>query len=134
MKKLIFTLSLAVLPLFSCSSSDNDEENNTQTVVNNNKINPPSWIIGKWNSNNGVPSFYTFTSNDIVLSLGGYSQSYKYIADNGGYSQTSNDTQFTFTIGGAVNGGISHTYTFNKLSATKMNVSDGNSISEFIKE
>ena len=46
------------------------------------------------------------------MSMGGYSQSYKYIADNGGYSQTSSDTEFTFTL---ANGGVSQTFKFKKL-------------------
>lgn len=124
---------MATLPLLSCSSSSDDDVANP---ANNNKINPPTWIKGKWTSYLGGTAYqsYTFTNNDITMTMGGYSQSYKYIADNGGYSQTSSDTQFTFTLGGAINGGISSTFKFNKVNATKLNFDNGNSITEFIKE
>ncbi|MDC8104770.1 hypothetical protein MTQ00_09475 [Chryseobacterium sp. B21-037] len=133
MKKLLFTLSLAVLPLFSCSSSDNDEQTTNPTTINNSKINPPSWIMGKWTSYLGGTAYqsYTFSNGDIVMSMSGYSQSYKYIADNGGYSQTSSDTEFTFTL---ANGGVSQTFKFKKVTATKLNFDNGNGITEFIKE
>lgn len=132
MKKAIFLLAMATLPLISCSSSADDITN----PVNNNNINPPAWIKGKWTSYMGGTAYqsYTFTDNDIIMTMGGYSQSYKYIADNGGYSQTSSDTQFTFTLGGAANGGVSGTYKFNKVTATKLNFDNGTSITEFIKE
>ena len=128
MKKLLLLLVFSIL-LLSCSRNDNDSNTNT----NGNKINPPSWIIGKWTSYLDGTAYqsYTFTSSDIVMSIGGYSQSYKYIADNGGYSQTASDTEFVFTL---TSGGISQTYKFKKLSSTKLNFDNGASITEFTKQ
>ena len=128
MKKLFLLLAFSIL-LLSCSRNDNDSNTNT----NGNKINPPSWIIGKWTSYFDSTAYqsYTFTSSDIVMSIGGYSQSYKYIADNGGYSQTASDTEFVFTL---TSGGISQTYKFKKVSSTKLNFDNGTSITEFTKQ
>ena len=128
MKKLLFLLAFLIL-LLSCSRNESD--NNTST--NGNKINPPSWIIGKWTSYLDGTAYqsFTFSSSDIVMTIGGYSQSYKYIADNGGYSQTSSDNEFVFTL---TSGGISQTYKFKKVSSTKLNFDNGTGITEFTKQ
>ena len=128
MKKLFLLLTFSILML-SCSRSDNESNTNT----NGNKINPPSWIIGKWTSylNGTAYQSFTFTSSDIIMSMGGYSQSYKYVAENGGYSQTVSDTEFVFTL---TSGGISQTYKFKKVSSTKLNFDNGTSITEFTKQ
>jgi hypothetical protein len=128
MKKLFLLLAISLL-LLSCSRNDND----SNTSTNGNKINPPSWIIGKWTSYLDGTAYqsFTFSSSDIIMSMGGYSQSYKYIADNGGYSQTSSDNEFVFTLS---SGGISQTYKFKKVSSTKLNFDNGTSITEFTKQ
>ena len=110
-----YILLLFIFPLFSltsCRSDSNDSLNTTAT-----KITPPSWIIGKWKLDSDTNSFYTFKQGDIIIESMGMSTSLKTTADLGGYSQTSSDTEFTYTL---TMQSYSQTYKFKKITNTQI--------------
>ena len=112
MKYISLLFIFSVFSLTSCRSDRNDSVNTTAT-----KINPPSWIIGKWKLDSDTNSFYTFKQGDIIIESLGMSTSLKTTADLGGYSQTSSDTEFTYTL---TMQSYSQTYKFKKITNTQI--------------
>ena len=112
MKYISLLFIFSVFSLTSCRSDSNDSVNTTAT-----KINPPSWIIGKWKLDSDTNSFYTFKQGDIIIESLGMSTSLKTTADLGGYSQTSSDTEFTYTL---TMQSYSQTYKFKKITNTQI--------------
>lgn len=113
MKKFIltFTLMMFALILQSCRNDDNSNQQ-----ANGSRINPPAWIQGKWYVDNEL--IYTFTSNDIIIHSGGVATNIKPIADLGAYSQTSSDSEFSYTLHQLPN--VTYTYKFRKVSSIKI--------------
>ena len=112
MKKTLLLLIISVFLFISCRADITDNSNQ-----NGNKINPPSWIIGKWKLDSDINSFYTFKQGDIIIESLGMSTSLKTTADLGGYSQTSSDTEFTYTL---TMQSYSQTYKFKKITNTQI--------------
>ena len=112
MKKTLLLLIISVFSFISCRADITDNSNQ-----NGNKINPPSWIIGKWKLDSDTNSFYTFKQGDIIIESLGMSTSLKTTADLGGYSQTSSDAEFTFTL---TMQSYSQTYKFKKITNTQI--------------
>lgn len=112
MKYILLLFIFSVFSLTSCRSDSNDNVNTTAT-----KITPPSWIIGKWKLDSDTNSFYTFKQGDIIIESMGMSTSLKTTADLGGYSQTSSDTEFTYTL---TMQSYSQTYKFKKITNTQI--------------
>ena len=112
MKYISLLFIFSVFSLTSCRSDSNDSVNTTAT-----KINPPSWILGKWRLDSDTNSFYTFKQGDIIIESMGMSTSLKTTADLGGYSQTSSDAEFTFTL---TMQSYSQTYKFKKITNTQI--------------
>ena len=112
MKKLIFFILAISIVLVACR---NDNESDNQT--NSTKINPPNWIKGKWKLPVDYEYYHTFTNNDIIFQSAGMTTNIKLIADLGAYSQTSSDTEFTFTTSMP---SLSQTYKYKKVSSTKI--------------
>lgn len=110
MKKLLLIFTLLFIFIACRQDSENTENYGSST-----RINPPAWIQGKWALDSDY--YYTFTKNDIIIQVGGMTTNIKPIADLGGYSQTSSDTEFSFSF---------HlfnqiqTYRFKKISSTKI--------------
>ena len=112
MKKLIFFILAISIVLVACR---NDNESDNQT--NSTKINPPNWIKGKWKLPVDYEYYHTFTNNDLIFQSAGMTTNIKLIADLGAYSQTSSDTEFTFTTSMP---SLSQTYKYKKVSSTKI--------------
>lgn len=112
MKTKLLTLFLVGLLAVSCRT-DGDSGNSGS----GNKINPPSWIIGKWKQNDYTETVITFSKGDIVIDNGISVAHTKPIADLGGYSQTSSGDTFTFTTQVQ---SLNITYRFKKQTSTKM--------------
>ena len=108
MRNTYFLFILLAFVMFSCRSESNDS-----SISSANKINPPSWIIGKWKLDSDINSFYTFKQGDIIIESMGMTTSLKSTADLGGYSQTSSDTEFTYTLKMQ---NYSQTYKFKKVN------------------
>lgn len=60
MKNLFSILLISVL-LISCSSDDTAQEDTF-----NQKINPPSWLIGQWKYQNSDDLGFTFTNDNMI--------------------------------------------------------------------
>lgn len=118
MKKLLLYIFISVL-LLSCSSSD-DSSNSDK-----NALNPPSWIQGKWTMGTGdAQSVYEFKSNDWCSYMSGVSSCWKSAIESSN-GQTTVDETITDDsyITKLTVGGVTVTYTFIKMSATKIRVS-----------
>jgi hypothetical protein len=78
------------------------------------KFSPPTWIQGTWSDALDVTA-YTFTSDNVTQTIGGYSidLGLAYIAAT--VTETSNDTLYSFTIDQS---GSVATYSFAKTSDT----------------
>ena len=115
--------------LFTSCRNDSNEN-----LANGNKINPPSWIKGTWKLNADYSQYYIFKNDDIIIQTAGMSTNFKTLADLGSYSQTSSDSEFSFSINSS---NVIQTYKFKKISTTKI-VFDfglgGDYIGEFIKQ
>lgn len=129
MKKLISVLFFAVF-IIGCSSSDDSSSSST--------YNPPSWIQGKWGLKangssvvNDIP-MYRFTSNDVCQLIGGSSSScWKDLISQSPsmLSGEDSETSTTYTASLISNGGVTNTFSFQKISATKikwLNTPNGN--------
>ncbi len=116
MKKVYYILVLTILAMLSSCRNENESSDSANT----NKINPPTWIKGKWKSD--YDQYYNFTNNDIIIQFGGITSNIKPIADLGGYSQTSTDSEFTYTLHQL---NITYTYKFKKINSTKILFDDG---------
>jgi len=106
----------------------------SENLANGNKITPPSWIKGTWKLNVDYNQYYIFKNDDIVIQTAGMSTNFKTLADLGANSQTSSDSEFTFSINSS---NVVQTYKFKKISSTKI-VFDfrlgGDYIGELIKQ
>lgn len=116
MKKNIIILIFATI-ILSCSS---DNSNNTKS----NSLNPPSWIKGKWINGTGEgASGYNFSSNDWCHFFSEISTCWRNtITSSQGQltvQETITDNSYItkFTIGGII-----QTYSFIKISNTKIHV------------
>lgn len=99
-------LSILLMLMFSASCTQ-DDDNFTSSEL----INPPQWIQGKWED--GYTSIYfSFTKDNIITQSGGMSISYKEMLTKDTYSQTSSNSDFSFTIKPGY--GISNTYKFRR--------------------
>lgn len=117
MKKLVYLITTILL--FGCSSSDDSSSSSK------NSINPPAWIQGKWAMGSGEEqSGYEFRSNDWCSFMTGISTCWKSAVDksNGQATVEETITDSTYTMRLTV-GGITQTYTFIKMSATKIRAS-----------
>lgn len=111
MKKIyVYLLLGAFLILFSCRS-----ESESDNQSNGSKINPPAWIKGTWKLD--ANQLYIFKDNDIVIQSAGMSTNLKPIADMGAYSQTSSDTEFSYTYYMA---NTTFTTKYKKVNSTKI--------------
>jgi hypothetical protein len=121
--KILLLISIGLLSS-SCRREDSTTNNLTNQTSNPSVINPPSWIKGTWRQGSDKSyTEYIFTNNNItVQSSIGISTSVKPAADVGGYSQTSTDTEFTYTLGTPIS---STTYKFRKIDATKIEMALG---------
>lgn len=116
-----FILLLLIGFLFaSCRSDDNNLTDNNNSNGNSNTINPPAWIKGKWKLQDGYESYYTFTNNDIIIQNAGMTTNLKPVADLGVYSQTSSDTEFTYSMSMSTLNIVTYTYKYKKVSSTKI--------------
>lgn len=111
-KNYVYLLLGVFLILFSCRS-----ESGSDNQSNGSKINPPAWIKGTWKLQADYDQTYTFTNNDIIIKTAGMTTNIKPIADLGAYSQTSSDTEFTFTTSMQ---NLTQTYKFKKVTSTKI--------------
>lgn len=124
MKKLLYLFVLT--SLFSCSNSDDSSDSGK------NSINPPAWIQGKWVMGSGdAQSGYEFKSNDWCSFLSGTSTCWKDAIDKSNgqtkIDETITDNSYIMKL---TVGGITQTYTFLKMSATKIRAST-NGISSY---
>lgn len=109
MKKSIYLFVLFISIFFnSCSRDDTSEIN---------KISPPAWIKGVWVEDFLKQDQFTFTDDDIIITSAGASTSLKPIAEQGNYSQTSSNTEFSYSINFS---STRFTYKFKKVSNTKI--------------
>ena len=118
---IIILLSL----LFTSCRNDSNEN-----LANGNKINPPSWIKGTWKLNADYSQYYIFKNDDIIIQTAGMSTNFKTLADLGSYSQTSSDSEFSFSINSS---NVIQTYKFKKISTTKI-VFDFGLVGDYIGE
>lgn len=114
MKKVVFLFSL--FALLSCSSSDES--------TNNSDFNPPTWIQGTWKYGDSGVGF-KFSSNNIYVLTPPSEQSLQGLVDlarNGGQATSVEETTLNTSYSAKMNfyGGQSTTYTFKKLSDTKI--------------
>jgi hypothetical protein len=117
MKKLLY-IFISIL-LLGCSSSE-DSSNSSK-----NSLNPPTWIQGKWAMGTGdAESGYEFKSNDWCSYMSGFSTCWKGAIESSN-GQTTVDETITDSsyITKLTVGGVTITYTFIKMSATKIRAS-----------
>lgn len=117
MKKLLY-LFLPLL-LLNCSSSDDS------SASSKNSINPPKWIQGKWTMGiEDAETGYEFRSNDWCSFLSTTSTCWKGAIDSSNgqvtIEETISDNSYIMKL---TIGGITQTYTFIKISATKIRAS-----------
>ncbi|MEO6175897.1 MAG: hypothetical protein ABIP27_12170 [Flavobacterium circumlabens] len=112
MKKLLYLF--ASILLLGCSSSD---DNSTDPIKNS--INPPKWIQGLWVGN--AQSSYEFKSNDWCTLFLTTPICWKDSVDKANgqttVTETITDNSYIMKLTG---NGISQTYTFEKISATRI--------------
>lgn len=117
MKKLLYLL-ISIL-FFGCSSDDSKNDSST--------LNPPAWIQGKWAmGEEEEETGYEFKSNDWCSYMPGVSSCWKSAIESS-HGQTT--VEETITDNSYITklkvGGITITYTFTKMSATKIRASSG---------
>lgn len=125
MKKLLYLFTSILL--FNCSSSDDSSSNSGK-----NSINPPTWIQGRWVMGTGnAQSGYEFKSNDWCSFLSNTSTCWKNaIAQSNGKTtvdETITDGSYIMKLTTA---GLTQTYTFIKMSSTKIRAT-GNGITSY---
>lgn len=113
MKYLFFSL-IFLISLTSCSSDDSIGPNSAS-------INPPSWIIGIWNSEYVDIQSFEFTPSDIITIQGGVSISLEeqinFYTSNGqdvSIEETKTDDYYSLTAN--LPAGQSVTYSFDRIS------------------
>jgi len=109
-KYLLFTLVL--ISSFVLNSCNEDE-----IITKVNVINPPQWIQGKWGDGQSTV-YFTFTKDNIILHTGSISTSINETVTNSTYSQTTSNSDFTFTLKPGL--GYSQTYKFHKKDNNTM--------------
>lgn len=112
MKSFKYIIIILLSLLFISCRNDTSEN-----LANGNKITPPSWIKGTWKLNVDYNQYYIFKNDDIVIQTAGMSTNFKTLADLGAYSQTSSDSEFTFSINSS---NVVQTYKFKKISSSKI--------------
>ena len=118
MKKLLY-IFISLL-LLSCSSSED-----SSSGPDKNSLNPPAWIQGKWALGTGdAQSGHEFKSNDWCSYMSSVSICWKSAIEssNGQATVVETITDSSYITKLTV-GGITITYTFIKMSATKIRVS-----------
>lgn len=118
MKKLILT-SLSII-MFSFSPPEIDSTSKKQ-----NKISPPSWIIGTWKLQDGNHTGFRFTKNDFCVITSPTQQKcnrelVKAFNKSGGYTEVNESvTDNSYTIVVTINNLI-ETYSFKKVSSSEI--------------
>ena len=118
MKKFLY-IFISIL-LLGCSSSEDSSSGSDK-----NTLNPPAWIQGKWTMGTGdAQSGYEFKSNDWCSNMSGVSSCWKSAIEssNGQTTVVETITDSSY-IAKLTVGGITITYTFIKMSATKIRAS-----------
>lgn len=117
MKKLLYLF----FPFFLLNCSGSDDSSNS----GKNSINPPNWIQGKWTMGLGnAQSGYEFKTNDWCSFLSSTSTCWKDAIDksNGQTTVEETITDNSYTMKLTV-GGLTQTYSFIKMSTTKIRAS-----------
>lgn len=125
MKKLLLVLISTVF-LFGCSPSDGDSGSSSS-------YNPPTWIQGTWGikgdpdlNQNDFP-LYKFTSDNFCLVAGSISQCWKEVIQQTPQIMSGSDSHTVSTYEVNLiqsNGAVTVTYSFKKVSATKITLVD----------
>ena len=137
MKKLLYVFT--ALFLFSCSS--NSDDNNSS----NSDFHPPAWIQGTWiQEEEGATSTsystgFKFSKNDLCTLILTTEQCQQGLIDlirKGGQTATVNETISNSSYTAKINyyGGQSVTYSFNKISNTKIEWLSGAGVIVYIKQ
>ena len=78
------------------------------------KFTPPGWIQGTWTDNLEVTS-YTFTTDNVTQTIGGYSINLGLAYIGATITETTSDTLYSFSINQS---GSIATYSFDKVTDT----------------
>lgn len=134
MKKHILILFLLMTVLYSCSSDDEGVANSQI------QINPPTWIQGTWMMEEpSVESGFKFTSNDFILILLNVQSSQReqlqIALDSGSDASASdNSTDNSYSITLNFPAGLSTSYTFDRISDTKIQTTTSGVTASYIKQ
>ena len=135
---LMFVTVVLVAVLTGCANPTDAGNGGQITPVT---LSPPGWIIGSWSDEFFINN-YTFSSNNVVWSVGGSSVDFQQLnndwaaqgeAGSGFYDSTPSSTNYTIEV--KDNYTIILTYGFEQKSATTLDYSiDGGGAIELIKQ
>ena len=140
MKKIILLFTFTFL--LSCSSSVDNSSNNSN-AISGNDFHPPTWIQGNYRQSMGSTIIgqngFNFPANDLVIVTSAGSlvsqQGYVNLGRTGGQTvkvvETITNTLYSAEINYSF--GQTTTYTFDKISTTKIGWKMGTQILEFTR-